>query len=250
MGKDWWPASSGGKRNAFQSSLKIASIVTAIMAFSGPFGTYEDLSLGGRFAYWGLAVFGTGTLFNCAIQIALFGPWLRQVPVSARFGLSVVLSSLPAAGWVLALEVWLRPDTVNPSFGWVYLCVFGIVGLIGWLRFMPPFASVDHVPVGQVVFFDRLPADLGQELDSISVQDHYINVVTSQGSTMLHMRFSDAMEELGKYPGLQIHRSHWVAKNAIEAIQKDGRKVVVVTKTGRSLPVSRTYQSKILELSD
>lgn len=60
-------------------------------------------------------------------------------------------------------------------------------------------------------------------------------------ATALLLRFSDAMRELGSHPGIQVHRSHWVADCAVLRLdRRDGRRVVVL-KSGREVPVSRSY---------
>lgn len=89
------------------------------------------------------------------------------------------------------------------------------------------------------VFLRNLDARMGEELLSISTQDHYLDVVTRAGQERILKRMSDALVELDGYRGLHIHRSHWVALDAIEAIVKDGRKCHVRLVDGRMLPVSR-----------
>jgi DNA-binding LytR/AlgR family response regulator len=58
---------------------------------------------------------------------------------------------------------------------------------------------------------------------------------------MLLMRLSDAIAETEPTPGFQIHRSHWVAQDAIGSVHSTSRKSEVVLHSGERLPVSRTY---------
>ena len=55
------------------------------------------------------------------------------------------------------------------------------------------------------------------------------------------MRLSDAIAETRGIDGLQIHRSHWVARNAIVGLTRENGRPVVALVTGVTLPVSRTY---------
>ena len=43
------------------------------------------------------------------------------------------------------------------------------------------------------------------------MEDHYVRVFTDAGESLILLRLSDAMAEVRDVPGLQIHRSHWVA---------------------------------------
>jgi hypothetical protein len=61
-------------------------------------------------------------------------------------------------------------------------------------------------------------------LANMTMQDHYIDIRTDRGGTLLLMRLADAIAETNVVDGLQIHRSHWVAKNAVQgAVRKEGR---------------------------
>ena len=93
----------------------------------------------------------------------------------------------------------------------------------------------------------RLPAHLRGNLISISVEDHYVEVTTNKGKHLVLIRFSDAMGETNGVAGLQIHRSHWVAFEGIEKVRRRDGKVFVETKTGATLPASRTYLAQMKE---
>lgn len=87
---------------------------------------------------------------------------------------------------------------------------------------------------------ERLPIHLqSSELYAVSSEDHYVRVHTSKGDDMILMRLSDAMLETGNVEGLQIHRSWWVAKEAIANIKATGRTAEVTLKNDVKAPVSR-----------
>ena len=94
-------------------------------------------------------------------------------------------------------------------------------------------------------FFKRLPVHLGHKLTHLSTRDHYVEAFTNRGSHLVLMRFSDALEEIAEMDGLQIHRSHWIAKNAVTGTARvDGRLFVELT-GGTRLPVSRSYMAAV-----
>jgi DNA-binding LytR/AlgR family response regulator len=53
------------------------------------------------------------------------------------------------------------------------------------------------------------------------------------------MRFADAMAELDGLPGLQVHRSWWVARAAVAGAAKSGRRAELALTNGLSVPISR-----------
>jgi DNA-binding LytR/AlgR family response regulator len=55
------------------------------------------------------------------------------------------------------------------------------------------------------------------------------------------MRLADAIRETGMVPGLQIHRSHWVAKDAVAKVHRSEGKLMLELRNGMRLPVSRSY---------
>jgi hypothetical protein len=93
-------------------------------------------------------------------------------------------------------------------------------------------------PSGADAFLRRLPPAIGRDLLCLEMQDHYVEAHTEGGSTLLLMRLRDAAAELGP-AGLQVHRSWWVAHDAVEALEQDGRRAMLRLRGGRRVPVSR-----------
>lgn len=87
----------------------------------------------------------------------------------------------------------------------------------------------------------RLSPALRAPLVRVQVRNHYVDVVTEAGSARVLLRFADAIAETGEIEGLQVHRSHWVAKSALRGIRRSGGKVMVETSDGALVPVSRPY---------
>ena len=95
---------------------------------------------------------------------------------------------------------------------------------------------------------EQLPANKRGELLAIETQDHYLKVYTDKGHHLILMRLKDALTLLNDYPGLQIHRSWWVANSAITTIEKADRKTWLVLKNGIKAPVSRTFTADVKKL--
>ncbi|WP_286232602.1 LytTR family DNA-binding domain-containing protein [Thalassotalea sediminis] len=97
-------------------------------------------------------------------------------------------------------------------------------------------------------FMAKLPVAIRGDLLCLQMDDHYLNVYTDKGKHLLLMRFKDALAMLEEYPGLQTHRSWWVAHQAIIGSKKDGRKLILKLKGDIEAPVSNTYLTKVKSL--
>lgn len=95
---------------------------------------------------------------------------------------------------------------------------------------------------------EQLPANKRGELLAIETQDHYLKVYTDKGHHLILMRLKDALTLLKDYPGLQVHRSWWVASSAITAIEKADRKTWLVLSNDIKAPVSRTFTADVKKL--
>lgn len=80
---------------------------------------------------------------------------------------------------------------------------------------------------------------------SIQMRDHYLEVHTSRGARFLRGRMSDALERVAGQPGLQPHRSWWVALDQIGRVERRGRDLVLRLTDGRSIPIARSRAQKV-----
>lgn len=93
-------------------------------------------------------------------------------------------------------------------------------------------------------FFRRLPAHLGRDIVYLKMSDHYVEVFTTTGHTVLLMRFADAVSELEGL-GVRVHRSYWVGRGQLERLSRRGRRRFLRLANGAEVPVSRTYLDDI-----
>jgi DNA-binding LytR/AlgR family response regulator len=93
---------------------------------------------------------------------------------------------------------------------------------------------------------DRLPLAIGRQLVSISADLHYLQVVTRRGRATVLGSLAEVESELGQR-GLRIHRSHWVALDAIRRLHRNAQGWRCELQDGRSLPVSRRRAAEIKE---
>ena len=83
------------------------------------------------------------------------------------------------------------------------------------------------------------------DIHALSGEDHYLRVHTSAGETLILMRLYDAISLLDGIEGSQVHRSWWVAKDAVTDVRRNDGRVSLVIKGGLTAPVSRSFHKAL-----
>lgn len=87
----------------------------------------------------------------------------------------------------------------------------------------------------------RLPPHLDGEILALQAEDHYVRVHTAKGSALVHYRFRDAVQDMCRVDGLQVHRSFWVRRCVITQQFAERDSHFVQLDNGLKVPVSRTH---------
>lgn len=95
---------------------------------------------------------------------------------------------------------------------------------------------------------EGLPPALGDDLIRIEAQDHYTRVVTSMGQHLISLNFSQCVNKVSEWDGVQIHRSHWVKLDRIVDLQRTGSTYLCSLSNGDEVPVSRRRYSILKHL--
>ena len=80
---------------------------------------------------------------------------------------------------------------------------------------------------------------------TLSAEDHYVRLTTTIGTKLLLIRLLDAFKEVGNTCDMQIHRSHWVALDQIQKVERSGDRGKVTMKDESSCPISRKYMPDV-----
>lgn len=227
-------------------NLGIAAAAGLFLAFVGAFDT-GPAPLTTRLLYWAPLLMAGALLGQATSGLlsrfprATLNPWVfgallalvLSIPATLvvwgytdlMFGAAISVAGLP----VLFFSVLL-----------ISAAMTAIMIAVNWPGRMthaaPPFSGAPAAPR----FADRLPPKLkGAVIYAVSAEDHYLRLHTSKGSDLILMRLSDALSELEGLEGAQTHRSWWVARDAVEGMQRDGDKVTLTLKGGAMAPVSR-----------
>ena len=107
------------------------------------------------------------------------------------------------------------------------------------------FESLDGALRPDPEFAKKLRPELGRNILALEAQEHYIKVHTDQGHELIHYRFGDAVHELTGTPGLQVHRSYWVAEDAVVAVEPVGKSYRLTLRNGLTVPVSLAYRGAL-----
>ena len=212
-----------------------------VVGLVGPFGTFEMPPLA-RVAYWLAVVLGTsvtGTLIAGATERVLATRLHRLVAAAIAGGIAgVPIALVVMLINVAAYGVWFPPiDAVTLM---VYcVAISAAVTVLGAIfgRTQPAGATADGTPA----LLERLPLPQRGRLLHLAVADHYVEVTTDRGRALLLLRLSDAIRETEPVPGLQVHRSHWVALSAVRRATRQAGKPVLELENGVIVPISRSY---------
>ena len=233
--------------------LTVIVAIGVLLALLGPFGSFES-PLADRLVYWlGLGV-GGYLIFRPIMTAAATIADRLDLPEAGAWIAGLLLAAMPMSllVWAVAPVRPAGPPTLGALLA-VYtnvLIVGAVVTLVYWFvsrgerkgtRSAPaqlplPLAG-DAGPTP--AFLGRLPPHLGRELLALEMEDHYVRAHTAAGSTLILLRLRDAVTELAGVDGMQVHRSWWVARGAVERPVIDGRNVRLKLKGGIEAPVAR-----------
>lgn len=198
-----------------------------------------------RFMFWGLVValtYAVGHLVHAQAEARLTNR-PAKVTISAlvtAIGATLVVLGL---GWVILSDM-----PTGRALAGAAVNIATIATIISVMVHLLDKHGQNPLPAPQrCILLDRLALDKRGALLALSVEDHYVRVRTTKGEDILLMRLSDAIKETGDTRGLQVHRSHWVALDAVVAARRKGDGAVLTMRTGPDIPVSRTKLAAIKE---
>ena len=216
------------------------------IALLGPYGTYDeplDLRLA-RSAAIGFA--GSIWLWQAMRQLLFWGERAGLPYLFCLVGGLMVLTVPVAISSDLVSELF-GPGGTSPTPAAFYLAVLALVLPMGaaylhvdrWIERAHAPPSPGPANAAEPRIFARIPGRLGRDLLALQAEDHYVRVHTAAGSDLLLMRMADAIAETDGVDGLRVHRSWWVARQAVESARSEGRRATLTLKGGLNVPVTR-----------
>ncbi|WP_170561036.1 LytTR family DNA-binding domain-containing protein [Ruegeria atlantica] len=160
---------------------------------------------------------------------------VRELAI-ALFVMLLFIPSLWVLAWVLFSFGGHSPPGVPHVIG--YSALF-TAGLILTSRAEPK-NQPPSPPTPRLV--RRLPASFQGQIYRLTSRNHYVDVVTSEGTFTIRLRLSDAVAEMEPSRGHCAHRSHWVTDDAIMGAEKVADRTYLKLVNGDLIPVSRKYR--------
>lgn len=245
---EWEAARRGGV------DLAVLVAIGLLMGFLGPFAS-ERAPVVGRYVYWMICMVGGGLIGIVADDLLS----RRMVVTWRRVAVVSVLMTPAVSLLVLTTEHLL----MGAPFGgagyqqllwqvWPILLAVLVVRTLVWRR-LPARVETRTVvapplPEAEATFRRRLSAKRrGARLIAIEAHDHYLKVHTDAGEELITLRFADALKELARAHGWRVHRSWWVAADAVEGVRWRRGLGEIRLVSGLTAPVSRTYAPTLKE---
>jgi hypothetical protein len=240
--------------------------VVLLFAFTGPFGTLEEMRFLPRLGYWLIL---HGFAWSAALISVVLGDVLLRNLIASMFWrmlIGAACAAIPiglitqAMGYAWFGTMPRIAGTAAEILLALPLCI--IFCVITYMAMSsgeasgeprpqadtppPPDAAAVAVPAAEAPpLLRRLKPEIRGALQHLAVEDHYTLVKTSRGKELILLRFSDALAETGRTAGLQVHRSHWVADDFVVGVNRVNGKLSLVLADGSEIPVSRTYAAEV-----
>ncbi|WP_158025612.1 LytTR family DNA-binding domain-containing protein [Maricaulis sp. W15] len=223
------------------------------------------------FVFWFAALFYSAILFlaarNLIARLTARLNWPRAVTVALACAAAIV-SVLPAASLMTVsldsfhhdadlisnrvpgqtavdfLEIWLGELLdITPTATIFLLSVFGATVLLGGVTLLPSRPVVGSagpdVESSRCDDAGRMANLIDRTIWALQADEHYVLVHGPNGTRQSLGRLRDAIAAVEGVPGLQVHRSWWVARDGIEAVDDDPRQVRIRLRSGQHVPVSQ-----------
>ncbi|MCC5976690.1 MAG: LytTR family transcriptional regulator [Salinarimonas sp.] len=266
---------SPAKKEALRS-VAGAGFAAALMTALGPFGTYDAMETPARALYW-FSVIGLiwlqSDLVTRFLERALAGRLPR--PNITLPALAALVVALPATAVVVVITDLMMPDAqINLlQMLWQVFLVLLVFSLafnnLGGatieaaaegealeaerrmeherLRDEARAAAPRESLPADATFRRRFPPGLTGRLLCLEMEDHYLRIHTDKGSDIILMRMADAEQELAGVEGMRVHRSWWVAREAVTGMTRDGTRLLIHLENGLEIPVGKTYRAALKE---
>ena len=241
----------------------LMGVVGAVVGIAGPFGTYSDFSPPESVAYWCVVVLSTYAVGLLLVLLVINWGRSRGWPTAASALVGGLIAGLPVTLVVLAINTLVydtaHADRMSPQalLGYCTAIALGVSTAFALVQSKQartenrnaaapglkaqPEEDASFAARELPRILQRLPHQQRGRLLALSVQDHYTEVVTDRGKPLVLIRLGDAIKETDGVDGLQIHRSHWIALQAVRKTLNNKGRIEIELENGDVLPVSRSY---------
>ena len=262
-----------GTPREWAQDLGLATLIGLFLGVIGPFGSFYGGSIELRVPYWIGNLWIGFVILALTTRLSIRGAARFDVPVWFAVAAGVAVGSFPLCVALSFFSAWFWPGNhghighILELYGQTLAisepCAFGYYWLGSRKGHNPPLlksgpAAASQEPTPSPVheappsdppsaegFLSRLPSRLGRDLLCLQMEDHYVRAHTTRGSDLILTSLKDAIAELGAVEGMQVHRSWWVAHDAVSEPMANGRNLFLRLSNGVQVPVSRASVAKL-----
>ena len=264
-----------GRRIAIETFLMVATGL--LFGLIGPFGTFE-LPLVPRVLLWILMILAGYPIFRTLGTVANWLAETTAVPYWVALPLALTIAAIPMSFIVAGL--FMRMDPVDAVQRQGFIILYAEVWLVGLVihgamtllmrqpatepvpTITQPQSNIVPEPMPAVVQEQThppapepttalasrpalpLPPGFGPLL-ALKAEDHYLRAYAPGREELFLMRLRDAVAMLPDDAGVQVHRSWWVAKDAVSKLNRDGRSATLTLSNGTEVPVARDRMAAV-----
>ncbi|KIC41271.1 histidine kinase [Ruegeria sp. ANG-R] len=232
---------------SFCSLQRVVAGLVFIPLLAYSFAPFRDmtLSFSQRLLFW------TGVML-----LALTATWTAGKLVRERlcrsgllvrdlvFALLILMLFAPSL-WLLTWTVFTLNGLMAP--GLLVVVPYGVLFATGLLLVRQREDTAMPEEPQKPRLYTRLPDTFQGQVCRLTVRDHCVDVVTTEGTFTIRSRFTDAIAEMEPVPGHCTHRSHWIVDAAIVGVDKEGGKSFLRLSNGDQVPVSRKYKQQLVK---
>ncbi len=234
-----------------------------LIGLLGPFGTFDNPPAV-RMLSWAIWLVAGYLFFRPTGVVA---DWLCEATGLPRFAgrlIALVVASVPVTLIVIMMvERMSFADALRSPGFWtmyLYICVISAVASISMAALFRRGAAEDtRVPVAREATVEApeagasppeapptlpLPPGFGP-VRALKGEDHYVRVIGEHSEQLILMRMRDAIERLGNADGLRVHRSWWIARDAVASIRREGRTATIILTSGHEAGVARDMMPEL-----
>lgn len=230
----------------WKSVMLVTTGIGVLLGLLGPFGSFASPGLAWRIGYWVTVIWLGLVLYGAAITLVMrrlgSGGW----PILFA---TLVAVSLPQtmASRSLAMAVWPELEQVSPGLAVWYLQVLLIAGVISVALMLWRRGAAQQQQGNNSTARTEAPEPWPTDIIALQMEDHYVRIHRREDSRLVLITMRDAAARMARRDGRQVHRSWWVARDAVIAIEGDARRMRLRLVNGIEVPVARSQVAGLRE---
>jgi hypothetical protein len=242
-----------GDRKTWVRDVVFTAGVSLAFAFLAPFGT-DKTPLQERVIEYFAVGFASFALLWPPMRLVLRLGLRAGLPELVVVVGGLVVLTLPVSLLGNLIITLFHPVSSPKPLTVIYFMVLAMTLPVGATYLMverrllgsrPQAVSATPALPGPPRLLARLPPRLGGPVIALQGEDHYVRVHTALGSELVLMRLGDAIEELDGAAGERVHRSWWVARDAVRDVRASGRRLSLILSNGVEVPVTREASTRL-----